>query len=101
VQGSINLITKALAAVGCKMELLPDPTTVHYHLPSGLSVRVHRKFEDFLVELTGFFPHEREGISQFYNECWKVSFAFAILTSNFLYKNWLYLNSELQFCHIW
>lgn len=71
-KGSINLITKALAAVGCKMELLPDPTTVHYHLPGGLSVRVHRKFEDFLVELTGYFPHEKEGISQFYNECWKV-----------------------------
>lgn len=71
-KGSINLITKALAAVGCKMQLLPDPTTVHYHLPDGLSVRVHRKFEDFLVELTGYFPHEKEGISQFYNECWKV-----------------------------
>jgi len=72
VQGSINLITKALEVVGCKMELLPDPTTVHYHLPDGLSVRVHRKFEDFVVELTGYFPHEKEGISQFYNECWKV-----------------------------
>lgn len=71
-KGSINLITKALEAVGCKMELLPDPTTVHYHLPDGLSVRVHRKFEDFVVELTGYFPHEKEGISQFYNECWKV-----------------------------
>jgi prolycopene isomerase len=36
------------------MELLPDPTTVHYHFPGGLSDRIHRKFEDFLVELSGF-----------------------------------------------
>lgn len=71
-KGSINLITKALATVGCKMEVIPDPTTVHYHLPGGLSVRVHREFEDFLVELTSYFPHEKEGISRFYNECWKV-----------------------------
>ncbi|KAH9330677.1 hypothetical protein KI387_002785, partial [Taxus chinensis] len=49
--GSINLITKALANVGCKMEVVPDPTTVHYHLPGGLSIRVHREFEDFLVNL--------------------------------------------------
>ncbi|KAH9323278.1 hypothetical protein KI387_017917, partial [Taxus chinensis] len=71
-KGSINLITKALANVGCKMEVVPDPTTVHYHLPGGLSIRVHREFEDFLVELTSYFPHEKEGISRFYNECWKV-----------------------------
>jgi hypothetical protein len=44
VQGSINLITKELVVVGCKMELLPNPTTVHYHLFNGLSVHVHRKF---------------------------------------------------------
>eukprot|EP00252_Welwitschia_mirabilis_P016879 TRINITY_DN3755_c0_g1_i6.p1 TRINITY_DN3755_c0_g1~~TRINITY_DN3755_c0_g1_i6.p1 ORF type:complete len:604 (+),score=106.20 TRINITY_DN3755_c0_g1_i6:123-1934(+) len=71
-KGSINLITKALDAVGCKMDLIQDPTTVHYHLPDGLSVRVHRDFKDFVNELTGYFPHEKEGISRFYNECWKV-----------------------------
>ncbi|KAH9330676.1 hypothetical protein KI387_002784, partial [Taxus chinensis] len=47
--GSINLITKALANVGCKMEVVPDPTTVHYHLPGGLSICVHRELEEFLV----------------------------------------------------
>uniref|UniRef100_A0A0D6QWT5 prolycopene isomerase n=1 Tax=Araucaria cunninghamii TaxID=56994 RepID=A0A0D6QWT5_ARACU len=71
-KGNINLITKALAAVGRKMEVVPDPTTVHYHLPGGLSIRVHKEFEDFLVELTSYFPHEKEGILRFYNECWKV-----------------------------
>jgi len=32
-QGTTNLITKALEAVGKKMDTLPDPTQVHYHCP--------------------------------------------------------------------
>lgn len=71
-KGSINLITRALAAVGRKVELIPDPTTVHYHMPNGLSVRVHRDYEAFLYELTNLFPHEAAGIRTFYDECWKV-----------------------------
>ncbi|KAL6005099.1 hypothetical protein ACLOJK_005660 [Asimina triloba] len=39
-QGNLNLITQALAAVGCEMEVIPDPTTVHFHLPNDLSVRI-------------------------------------------------------------
>jgi len=34
-QGTTNLITKALEAVGKKMATLPDPTQVHYHLPAS------------------------------------------------------------------
>jgi prolycopene isomerase len=34
-QGTTNLITKALEAVGKKMQTLPDPTQVHYHLPAS------------------------------------------------------------------
>lgn len=71
-KGSINLITKALAAVGRKLELIPDPTTVHYHMPNGLSVVVHRDYEVFIDELIQKFPHETEGIRGFYGECWKV-----------------------------
>ncbi|KAI5074482.1 hypothetical protein GOP47_0010443 [Adiantum capillus-veneris] len=71
-KGSINLITRALADVGRKLELLPDPTTVHYHMPNGLSVRVHRDYEAFLYELTSTFPHEAKGIRSFYGECWRV-----------------------------
>ncbi|XP_030512490.1 prolycopene isomerase, chloroplastic [Rhodamnia argentea] len=71
-KGNLNLITQALAAVGCKMEVIPDPTTVHFHLPSDLSVRVHREYSDFLRELTGRFPHEKEGILKFYGICWKI-----------------------------
>lgn len=77
-QGTTNLITKALEAVGKKMQTLPDPTQVHYHLPAskahpqGLSVQVWRKYEDFIKELSARFPHESSGIKSFYDECWAV-----------------------------
>lgn len=71
-KGSINLITKSLEAVGRKMEVIEDPVTVHYHLPGGLSVRVHRGYEEFLAELINRFPHEEAGIRSFYTQCWKV-----------------------------
>ncbi|CAL1372272.1 unnamed protein product [Linum trigynum] len=71
-KGNLNLITRALAAVGCEMEVLPDPTTVHFHLPNNLSVLVHREYSEFLAELVSRFPHEKEGITKFYGECWKI-----------------------------
>ncbi|WCJ34141.1 Prolycopene isomerase chloroplastic [Euphorbia peplus] len=71
-KGNLNLITQALAAVGCKMEVIPDPTTVHFHLPNKLSVRIHREYDDFIAELTSKFPHEKEGILKFYGICWKI-----------------------------
>jgi len=72
VQGNLNLITQALEAVGCRMEVIPDPTTVHFHLPNHLSVRVHREYDKFIEELMCYFPHEKDGIIKFYGECWKV-----------------------------
>ncbi|GAB2295781.1 hypothetical protein Dimus_029936 [Dionaea muscipula] len=71
-KGNLNLITQALKAVGCKMEVIPDPTTVHFHLPNNLSVRIHREYNDFIMELIHNFPHEKEGILKFYGECWKI-----------------------------
>lgn len=71
-KGNLNLITQALEAVGCRMEVVPDPTTVHFHLPNKLSVRVHRYYSDFISELINRFPHEKEGIKKFYNVCWKI-----------------------------
>ncbi|RLM70097.1 carotenoid isomerase 1 [Panicum miliaceum] len=71
-KGNLNLITQALKAVGRKMEVLPDPSTVHFHLPGDLSVLVHRKYEDFTNELISKFPHEKEGILKFYGTCWKI-----------------------------
>jgi len=71
-QGTTNLLTRALDAVGQHIETVPDPVQVHYRLPNGLSVRVHRDYEQFLAELGDRFPHEREGIRRFYDTCWQV-----------------------------
>ncbi|KAG4982512.1 hypothetical protein AAZX31_10G082500 [Glycine max] len=71
-KGNLNLITQALEAVGCRMQVVPDPTTVYFHLPNNLSVRVHKEYDKFIEELTSYFPHEKEGILKFYGECWKI-----------------------------
>ncbi|MCS7293658.1 MAG: carotene isomerase [Gloeomargarita sp. SKYBB_i_bin120] len=71
-QGTTNLLTRALVAVDQKLEAIPDPVQVHYHLPGGRQVRVHRDYEQFLAELTQLFPHEKSGIRRFYDECWRV-----------------------------
>lgn len=71
-QGTTNLLTRALATVGMDLETIPDPVQVHYHLPNHLNIRVHRDYEQFLTELGHRFPAERQGIRQFYDECWRV-----------------------------
>ncbi|XP_073017286.1 prolycopene isomerase, chloroplastic-like [Primulina eburnea] len=71
-KGNLNLITQALEAVGCKMQVIPDPTTVHYHLPNSLSIQVHKEYDEFIAELVSKFPREREGILKFYGDCWKI-----------------------------
>ena len=38
----------------------------------GLEVKVWRKYEEFIAELTQKFPHEEAGIKKFYDECWRV-----------------------------
>ncbi|RWW17395.1 hypothetical protein BHE74_00052050 [Ensete ventricosum] len=57
---------------GFSDKAIPDPTTVHFHLPGDLSVRVHRGYNEFIAELINKFPHDKEGIHQFYDECWKI-----------------------------
>nr|AMJ39477.1 carotene isomerase 1a [Bixa orellana] len=71
-KGNLNMLRQSLEEIGCKMELIPDPTTVHYHLPNNLSVRVHREYSDFIDELVSRFPHEKKGILKFYNKCWQI-----------------------------
>lgn len=71
-KGTTNLLTRALDAVNVSLDTIPDPVQIHYHLPGGLDVKVHQDYEKFLQELITFFPHEREGIRKFYDECWKV-----------------------------
>jgi prolycopene isomerase len=71
-RGTTNLLTRALDAVKVSLETIPDPVQIHYHLPQGLDLKVHQDYEKFLAELTAYFPHEKAGIRQFYDECWKV-----------------------------
>jgi len=71
-EGTTNLLTRALAAVGQSIETIPDPVQVHYHLPDNLELKVHRDYENFLQELINKFPQEEKGIRKFYGECWKV-----------------------------
>lgn len=70
--GTTNLLTRALDAVNVSLETIPDPVQIHYHLPDGLDIKVNRVYEKFLQDLTAYFPHESQGICQFYDECWKV-----------------------------
>ncbi|MGQ4650651.1 carotenoid isomerase [Lyngbya aestuarii] len=71
-QGTTNLLTKALDAVNVSLETIPDPVQIHYHLPAGLELKVHKDYEKFLQELTAHFPQQKQGIRQFYDECWQV-----------------------------
>lgn len=71
-RGTTNLLTRALAKVGKRLDTIPDPVQVRYHLPDGLDVRVHRDYEKFLTELGDRFPDERRGIKKFYDACWSV-----------------------------
>lgn len=71
-RGTTNLLTRALATVGKRLETKPDPVQVRYHLPDGIDIKVHRDYEEFLAELIRKFPHEEKGIRKFYDACWSV-----------------------------
>ncbi|HBE16284.1 MAG TPA: carotene isomerase [Cyanobacteria bacterium UBA11149] len=71
-EGTTNLLTKALQAVNVSLETISDPVQIHYHLPGGLELKVHRDYEKFLQELSDRFPREKEGVRKFYDECWAV-----------------------------
>lgn len=71
-RGTTNLLTRALQGVGMSLETIPDPVQIHYHLPNGLDLKVHRDYDQWLDSLMAYFPDERQGIRRFYDECWKV-----------------------------
>jgi len=71
-QGTTNLLTRALAAVNVELETMPDHTQIHYHLPNNIDIKVDRQYEKFIQDLGDRFPHERQGIRQFYDACWDV-----------------------------
>jgi prolycopene isomerase len=70
--GTTNLLTRALATVGRRVDSIPDPVQVRYHLPSDIDIRVHKDYEKFIAELVHRFPHEESGIRRFYGACWSV-----------------------------
>ncbi|MEM9537098.1 MAG: NAD(P)/FAD-dependent oxidoreductase, partial [Cyanobacteria bacterium P01_E01_bin.45] len=71
-KGTTNLLTRALAAVDRRIDTIPDPVQIAYHLPNGLKPRVHRDYDAFIHELSEYFPEERDGIRKFYDEAWRV-----------------------------
>lgn len=71
-QGTTNLLTRALDAVNVSLETIADAVQVHYHLPNSLNLKVDRDYQQFLDNLTAYFPHEKHGIRRFYDECWQV-----------------------------
>ncbi|MEM1366662.1 MAG: carotenoid isomerase [Cyanobacteria bacterium P01_H01_bin.15] len=71
-EGTTNLLTRALEAVGQTIETIPDPVQIHYHLPQSLELKVHKDYEKFIQELGDHFPEERAGIRKFYDTCWGV-----------------------------
>ena len=58
---SSPLCTRQVSDTDCRTSLV-----------QGLDVKVWRKYEDFVEELSERFPHERDGIRKFYGECWAV-----------------------------
>uniref|UniRef100_A0A7S0BTZ9 prolycopene isomerase n=1 Tax=Rhodosorus marinus TaxID=101924 RepID=A0A7S0BTZ9_9RHOD len=68
-EGYTNLLTRALDAVGKKIDTKPDPTIVTYYLPDGLTVPVDRNYDAFMDELRGKFPSSADGLKQFYDTC--------------------------------
>ncbi len=70
--GYTNLLTRALADVGKRIETFPDPVQLAYHLPDGFNIAVNRNYDQFISDLISLFPHEESGIKHFYETCWKV-----------------------------
>ena len=70
--GTTNLLTRALQTVNMRLETIPDPVQIHYHLPNKLDIKVDRSYEKFLQNITMYFPYEKHGIRSFYDECWQV-----------------------------
>jgi len=42
-QGTTNLPP---GCCECELETIPDPVQIHYHLPSGLDLKVHQDYEN-------------------------------------------------------
>ena len=71
-QVTTNLLTRALQGVNMTLETIPDSVQIHYHVPNGLDLKVDSNYDQFMQNITKYFPHEKQGIHRFYDECWRV-----------------------------
>ncbi|NTU93869.1 MAG: FAD-dependent oxidoreductase [Chlorobiaceae bacterium] len=67
-KGTLNLHARIFRRLGQELRTIPDPVQIHYHMPNGFDVPVHHERSRFLECLYRRFPHEKEGIRQFYDE---------------------------------
>jgi prolycopene isomerase len=68
VSGTLNLHTRIFRKLGIDVQTIPDPVQIHYHLPNGFAVPTYYDRHAFLDTLAARFPHEAEGIHNFYGE---------------------------------
>ena len=66
--GTLNLHTRIFRKLGVEVRTIPDPVQIHYHLPNGFSIPACYDRHAFLGALAARFPHEAEGIKNFYRE---------------------------------
>ena len=69
---AIWLSVTQLPCGACKPLCLSGQNSCLLPFLQGLEVKVWRDYEEFLEELSSKFPHEKEGIRKFYDECWRV-----------------------------
>jgi prolycopene isomerase len=70
--GTLNLHTRIFRKLGVEVRTIPDPVQIHYHLPNGFAIPVCYDQHAFLDALIARFPHEAEGIKNFYRELTEV-----------------------------
>jgi prolycopene isomerase len=68
VSGTLNLHSRIFRKLGVDVQTIPDPVQIHYHLPDGFEVPTYYDRHAFLDVLAARFPHEAEGIHNFYRE---------------------------------
>ena len=66
--GTLNLHTRIFRKLDVEVRTISDPVQIHYHLPNGFSLPTYYNRLAFLDALIARFPHEAEGIKNFYHE---------------------------------
>ena len=70
--GTLNLHTRIFRKLGVEVQTIFDPVQIHYHLPNGFALPAYYDRHAFFDALAARFPHEAEGIKNFYRELTEV-----------------------------